>query len=166
MDLIYRWAISRDFPEIVEINRRAFVNPWPEHDLQLVRRQTKVVFKVAEVDREVAGFCIYELLPESFAVLLMATSNKYARQGIATGFLENLTGKILAKPTGKRTMVEVDIPESAKAMQKCLSKIGFTATKIIRDQFETEDGYHFEYRLPPEDYRPGPVLDSAFMEIE
>lgn len=139
---------------VFEVSQAAFTTPWTLDDFKDTLLQRDIVGLVALDGKTVAGYLIYERLKHVLFVVNMACTESHARQGVVTGLLNYVKTRL---KEGRHERIETDVPENAKHCIGMLCKVGFSATGINRDQFESEgsvlDGYTFEYLLPRETWK-------------
>lgn len=77
-----RWMLRRDLDRMEAIERACFERPWTGDEFQTCLRQWNCIGSVVEVDREIAGFMIYELRKTRFRILNFAVHPDHRRNGI------------------------------------------------------------------------------------
>lgn len=145
-----RWMVRRDMPEVLRIEREGFEFAWSEEDFIRCLRQRNCVGMVSEIDDQVVGFMVYELLKTRLHVLNFAVASAYRRQGIGATMAEKLVGKLSAH---RRTRVQLEVRETNLAAQLFFRGQGFRAVSVLRDYYEDtpEDAYLMQYRFRGEE---------------
>ncbi len=142
-----RWMIRRDMPEVLDIEHQCFEFPWSEEDFIRCLRQRNCIGMVAEVEKQVLGFMIYELFKERLHLLNFAVDEWFRRYGIGRNMINKLKMKLSST---RRTNVMLEVRETNLPAQLFFKRMGFEATNILRDFYEdtTEDAYVMKYALP------------------
>jgi [ribosomal protein S18]-alanine N-acetyltransferase len=140
-----RWAIRRDFPEILAIEQANFEYPWSEEEFLRVLRQRNAIGMIAEIKEQVVGTFIYELQRSKIQLLNFAVCPEHVRRGIGTAMFEKLKGKL---SMDRRHTLTVMNRETNVAGSLFLKTLGFRG-ELIRGHFEDsgEDGILFNYRM-------------------
>lgn len=172
-----RWMIRRDMPEVLQIEQFS-LHPQTEEDILLCLRQRKCIGMVAEIGGgegtdwdSVIGYMIYELCSDKLHMLHFAVHPQHRRlkkcqimsmdqtQEIKGGIGSAMLSKVMSKlRSHRRTHLTAAVRELNLGAQLFFHAKGLRAVKILRGEFENEDGYLFEYRLP--------VVDRLFEEVE
>lgn len=142
-----RWLIRRDMLEVLEINQTCFDElAWTEEDFLLCLRQRNCIGMIAEYDRRVAGFMIYELHKQRIQILNFAVASGLQRMGVGSQMVERVITK-LSKQRRKEIILEVR--ETNLPAQLFFKSQGFRAQNVLRGHFwdTTEDAYLMQYRL-------------------
>lgn len=149
LDVHIRWMIRRDMPEVWEIEKACFPQPWSEEDFIRCLRQRNMVGMVAEYKGDVVGFDVYELHKHRLHILSIATRIDFWRHGIATRLIDKLKGKINPKT---RRELTADVSEYSLNAQLFFRSQGFRCAKICRDHFnDGTDAYFMRYRVRKSD---------------
>lgn len=147
-DLHIRWLIRRDMPEVLAIENNSFDHPWPEEEFITVLRQRNAIGMVVEHDDTIVGFMLYELHSSTIKLLNFATSTKFRRRGVGRAMIEKLDGKLSAQ---RRTRIITHVRETNLSAQLFFKAIGFRATSVLKNFYETtsgkEDAYLMQYRM-------------------
>lgn len=141
-----RWMIRRDMPEVMEIERHSFDDPWTEEECISVLRQRSCIGMVAEDGAGgVLGFMIYEFLEPSIQILNFAVHRGYRRQGVATALIDKLKGKLSPE---RRTRLQLQVREANLDAQLFYRSQGFRAVAVLNDYYiNGETAYQMEYEL-------------------
>lgn len=148
-----RWSIRRDLPTMLRIEQASFPIPWTEDDFLNVLRERNVVGMVAEEgngSEAVVGYMIYELLPDSIFLTVLAVDPAHRRQGVGAMLLRKLASKLTGH---KRTQIHVVVRESNLQAHLFFRAMGYRATNVLRGYYNGdgdtgEDAYGFSYSPP------------------
>ena len=145
-DLLIRWLIRRDMPEVLDIEQQSFEFAWSDEDFLCCLRQTNCIGMVAEQHDRIVGFMIYELLKSQLHVLNFAVCPTERRHGIGGQMVARLVHKLEQQ---NRTEIRVEVREQNLDAQLFFRAMGFAATGVMRGHYEdtAEDAYQFRYRL-------------------
>jgi ribosomal protein S18 acetylase RimI-like enzyme len=167
-DLMLRWMVHLDLPQVVRISEQAAGFQWQREDFLQALRAVDTVGHVAENAHGVAGFLIYKIqretedfdpdeggwLPSRLAqrlnppvrrqlqidLLNIGVAPECQRQGIGRALLAKLCLKIHREPGGIRALV----PETNLPALLFLRDFGFKATRVVRDYYPGADAYRME----------------------
>ncbi len=146
-DVLIRWMIRRDMPEVLDIEHFSADLPWHEADFLDCLRQKNCIGMVAEHQERIVGYMIYELLKNQLRVLNFAVAPWARRQRVGTMMLEKLVNKLAQQ---RRQEIVLEIRESNMPALMFFKKSGLKAKGVLRDHFltpqgETEDAYVMRY---------------------
>lgn len=129
-----RWMVRRDMPEVLDIERLCFGDPWTEEEFVRVLRNRNCIGMVfhAESD-EVAGFVIYELFKDRLDILNFAVHPFCQRRGVGAAMLGKLVSKL--SPT-RHTRLYADVRETNLDALAFFRACGFKAVAILRGRFD------------------------------
>lgn len=141
-----RWAIRRDFAEILEIERLCFEFPWSEEDFIRCLRQKFCIGMVAELHGHIVGFMVYEIHRTRIHLLNLAVMPAFQRRGVGAAMIAKLVQKLSPK---RRTRIITETRESNLDAQLFFKALGFRAGSVLSDFYDdtTEDAYLFQYRV-------------------
>lgn len=111
-----RWMIPHDMPEILDIEKTSFKEPWDEDDFLVHLRQRSCIGMVAEVGEKVVGFFTYKLEKDHLVLTKLAVHPDYRGQSIGQQCILKLQSKLSPQ---RRTHIVALVPES------CLKTQGF-----------------------------------------
>jgi len=145
-ELLIRWLIRRDHPEVLSIENRSFQIAWKEEDFLEHLRQRNCIGMVAEADSHVLGFVIYELHLSKMRILNFAVDPNHRRQGVGTQMVQRMIDKLSQQ---HRDRIELDIRESNLAAQLFFQSNRFFAERVIKSPYEDtdEDAYRMTYSI-------------------
>jgi ribosomal-protein-alanine N-acetyltransferase len=152
LKLSIRWLIRRDMPEILAIEGESFPFDWNEEQLLSALRQRNCIGMVAEHDRRIVGFMVYELYKTELRIINFAVHSDWQRQGVGRQMVERLKDKLSQQ---RRTTVSATVRESNTPALRFFRTCGFKATDLLFDHYEdsNEDGIHMAYHIG----EPSPV---------
>lgn len=145
-----RWLIRRDMPEVLDIERVSFANPWNEAEFIGALRHRNVVAKVATESKSVwapiLGYMFYELHHNRLELLNLAVTPVYRRQGIGAAMIDNLAGKLTLQ---RRRALSTVVGDDNLGAHLFLAAQGFIAQGVLRGAYEAtdQDAYLFTYRV-------------------
>jgi len=144
-----RWMVRRDLSEVVAIERACFEFPWGEEDFLDCLRQRNCIGMVAEHEKCIVGFMIYEVPKNRIHLMNIATAPAHRHRGVARQMVRKLIGKLVNQ---KRSRISLKVRETNLSALLFFRSIGFRATNILRNFYEemSEDAYLMQYRLPVE----------------
>jgi ribosomal-protein-alanine N-acetyltransferase len=140
-----RWMIRRDMPRVMQIDDLCFEFPWTEDEYIRLLRQRNCIGMVAELDKEVVGYMIYELHKNRLHLIVFAVDPSYARRGIGT----NMIGKLKSKLTPeRRNRITCCVSDCNLKAHLFLRSMGFKATRVLRGAgADGTDEYEMVYRV-------------------
>jgi len=141
-----RWMIRRDMPEVVDIERAAFPNPWVEDDFLRCLRQRNCIGMVAERDDRLIGFTLYELHKDRVHVLNFAVAPEWRRRGVGSNMVAKLKDKLSSHRRGTLSLNISDANLSAQLFLRCH---GFRAVSVLRGYYPDtgDDAYRMEFAV-------------------
>ena len=141
-----RWMIRRDMAEVLTIEANSFELRWTEEDFIRCLRQRNCIGMVAEVDKQVVGFMIYELHKMRFHVLNFAVHSDWRRRGIGEAMITKLFLKLSKQ---RRTRLTLEVRETNIAALVFFRDMGLRATRVLRGFYKDcdEDAIMMEYRV-------------------
>lgn len=148
MNILSRWLIRSDMPEVLEIEKLCFKDhPWQKEDFLGFLRQRNCIGLAHEIDNKIVGFIIYELHERYYRILNLAIHPDFQRQGLGSKFIDHLSKKL----NSSRNKLETFVVETNLDAQLFFSELNLKATHIEKDYFDCgyyfRDAYHFEYIL-------------------
>jgi ribosomal-protein-alanine N-acetyltransferase len=145
IELTLRLMHPSDLSRVLDIERHKPGMRWTRQDFQPVFEAWGPEGWVAAVGGRIVGFLIFEAAASvsrrrCLTVLNIAVVPSWQRQGVASALLESLAKK-LPYP---EDCVQATVPESNLPVQLLLRSTGYKAVKVVREFFDTEDGYRME----------------------
>ena len=149
MNLVIRWLIRRDMPEVLDIEMSAFDYCWSEEDFLCCLRQRECIGMVAydtKGDQKILGFMIYELHKAKLHILNFAVHPDYRRQGVGTAMVDRLKDKLSQQ---RRKQIALEVRETNLPAQKFFSTMGFRCIGVARQFYGAtdEDAYRFLFDI-------------------
>lgn len=142
-----RWLVKRDIPEVLEIERAAFSEPWNEDDFRRVLRQRNVIGMVAEYQERIVGYMIYTLESDDLRLSNFVVHPDYRRCRVG----HQMVCRLKAKLDGhRRRKITLTVGERNLTAQLFFRSQGFKAKQVIRGFYRDsdEDAYAMEYHCP------------------
>jgi len=145
-DVVVRWLIRRDMPEILRIENACFEFPWTEDEFIRLLRQRNCIGMVSEIDDKVVGYMLYELEKGLLHILTFAVDPAVHRKGVGSSMVGKLTSKLHPE---RRTKVTVMVRESNLAALRFFRASGFYATGLTSSPYEDsgDDGINMVFDI-------------------
>ncbi len=143
-----RWLVSSDLPEILRIEQESTLDPWDQNEFLVHLQEHHCIGMVAEHDRKIVGYMIYELYPRSLDLLNFVVAPASRRSAVGTRMMDHLTRKL----GPRRNALTVTVRETSLPAQLFLRSQEFHCVSVIKDYYAdtNEDAYWFRYRLHEE----------------
>lgn len=125
-----RRMIRTDLPAVLRIEAASYPEPWSEAVLLCWARERNHIGMVAETERGVAGFVLYEMRPTTLWVVSLAVHPDYRRQGVGAAIVRKLVEKCA---TMRREAVRCVVRDENEAAQFFFRACRFKATKFLPD---------------------------------
>ena len=138
MNVHIRWMVRPDMSEVLNIEKVSFIHPWSEEDFIRCLRQRNCIGMVAEYDKRVAGFMIYDLHKNKLHVLNFAVAENFRRKTVGHQMVSKLQGKLSKQ---RRNRLSLEIEERNLAGLQFFKSQGFIATGI-RENMITMQFYY------------------------
>lgn len=139
-----RWMVRRDMADVMSIENGSFDHPWEEADFVDCLKSRSVIGLVVEREDVIVAFAIYELSAGVLYVLNMAVHPAFRHEGVGSGLLNKLIGKL----SEKRPDIVVDVREENVDCQMFLKRNDFTCREILKEHYDNgETAYRFRYNL-------------------
>lgn len=131
-----RWMIRADLQSVMTIERASFDYPWREEDFVDCLHQRNNIGMVAEHDKAVVGYVLYELHKDRLHVLNLAVDPIFRRRGVARAIVAKLAGKL---SRNRRRRIVLEVSERNVVAQLALKQLGFRAVSVLRDFYDDTD---------------------------
>lgn len=143
-----RWLVSSDLPQVLRIEQECTAEPWSQDEFLVHLQEHNCIGMVAEHDRKIVGYMIYELYPRSLDLLNFVVAPAWRRTTVGKQMMNHLTRKL----GPRRNALTVTVRETNLPAQLFLRSHEFQCVSVIKDYYaETnEDAYWFRYRLHEE----------------
>lgn len=148
IDVDIRWLIRRDMPEVLKIEGQSFDSPWTDEDFMCCLRQRNCIGMVAEHERRLVGYMVYELHRSKLLLLNLAVHPTYRRLSVARQMIERLIDKLSLQ---RRSEIWTEVSEKSLAGQLFFKSLRFRCVSVSRDHYEDSDAsaYVMRYRVRP-----------------
>lgn len=133
--ITYRGLLPSDMKRIMEIEARAFVDPWSPQAFKLTSSYASWVCLEEEL---LIGYCICLIVEDEASIANIAIEPAYQHKGYGTGLLQHSLEEL--KMMGARK-IYLDVRRSNIAALMLYSKFGFRTMGIRKNYYDT----------PPED---------------
>lgn len=147
-----RWMSPPDMRAVLAVEDLSFPEPYSEADFCWLLKQRCVTGLVAEIDRSVVGYMIYELMPRSVFLHSFAVHPDFRRIGVGSAFIAKIKQRIRSSDHHRlRQYITADVSERNLDAHLFFKKLGFVAEEILRGYYGENsdlDAYRFRYRLP------------------
>ena len=145
-DIQMRWMIRSDMPQALEIERLSSPNPYNENEFIQLMKQRDFIGQVAEINKTVVGFVIYQLAKGVLRIADIAVHPDHRRQDIGTQMVEKMKSKL---QVGRRSLMTADVRETNLAAQLFFRSQGLKALAILENTYTDtdEDAYVMAYSL-------------------
>lgn len=137
-----RWVTLDDMPDVLQIERASFADPWEVSQFFNELRQSNCSGVVAERAGEILGYVIYATYEAHFEIINLAVKSSSRRNGIGTLLLLHVMHTVTALG---RSATHLAVRETNLGAQLFLKKNGFKVSAILKGLYgETpEDSYMF-----------------------
>ena len=144
-----RWMIRRDMSEVLKIEQESFEFSWLEEDFICSLRQRNCIGMVAEYEKQVIGFMLYELHKTIIHVLNFAVHPNYRRNGVGSQMIAKLIAKLSVQ---RRAQIILEVREKNLDAQLFFRDCGFRAVSILHDFYKNppETAYLMQCKYKPE----------------
>lgn len=141
-----RWLIRRDMPEVLEIERQSFEFAWSEEDFLCCLRQRNCIGMVAEYNKRIIGYMIYELHKSKLYILNFAVDPEFRRMTVGTQMIHKLVDKLSQKRCQE---ISLEVRETNLSAQLFFKKMEFKAVCVLRNYYDDtrEDAYAMRFVL-------------------
>ena len=140
---IIRWALERDLPDMLRIERESFPNPWTRDNFIATLRERDCIGMAVVFGDRVLGFVIYEMKKQKFRILNLAVDAAWRHKNIGTLMVKKLAAKLDAM---RRNKIVLEVRETNLAAQLFFKAIGFRAVKVVKGAYDDdEDAFLMQY---------------------
>jgi [ribosomal protein S18]-alanine N-acetyltransferase len=145
-NLLVRWVLGRDFPEILGIEKESFEFPWCEEDFLRLLRRRNCLGLVAETTEHVAGYMLYEHNRGRIDLLTLAVEPKFRRAGVGRELLAKLIAKL---SPSRHPVLSVSVRDSNLSAHLFLRSLGFRCVQVRHHSYDdtADDAYDFVYDI-------------------
>lgn len=137
--MIIKEMIFADIPQVLEIERQSFSNPWSEQSLIESAEDRNNIYFVVKIEDEIAGYCGCKGIFDEGHILHIAIKEKYRGRGIGKEFLREVMHRVKDKGLNKFTL---EVRESNEFAIKLYKGLGFEELGKRKDFYTNpiEDG--------------------------
>lgn len=150
IDYHIRWMLEMDMDRIVEIEKDCFPDPWTKKEfMKTLRHRSNIGMTIESYENddngEVVGYMVYTLKKTCLDILNFAVCPCRQRSGFGTALVEKLISKLVTTSRASRNRLETTIGESNMSALQFFKAMGFVATRVERDYYETRDAIIMQY---------------------
>jgi len=133
-------------PEVLVIEQASFKGAWTQEDFRDCLGARNCLSMVAEQDKTVVGFMIYERDKTRLHILNLAVHPQRRRQKVGAALVKRLTSKL----STRRTRITLKVRETNLGAQLFFRQQGFRAVDVLPGHYEDtgEDAYLMTWKLP------------------
>ena len=141
-----RWMIRRDMPEVLQIERLAFDDPWDEATFYRCLRQRNCIGMVAERGERVVGYMVYELTKTQIHLLNFAVAEENRREGVGSQVFAALRKKLSPE---RRRRITLEVRETNLPAQLFFRELKCRAVSVLHHFYDstTDDAYRMQYTI-------------------
>lgn len=140
-----RWMIRSDMPAVLAIEKASFEFPWSMDNFSFYMRQRHGFGMVAEYEKRIVGFMIYDSNVNRLHLLNFAVKPDSRRCGVGQQMIKMLISKLSIQD---RNSILLEVRETNLNAQFFFRELGFQAISVLRDFYDDakEDAYRMQYR--------------------
>lgn len=129
----FREMQKKDIDQIVEIESKAFSQPWSKKSFEEALTHKNLMFITATMDDRIVGYCGLYIVLDEGNVINVAVKEEYRGQHIAQKMLQYL----LEKGTSQKvTAFTLEVREHNKTAIHVYEKLGFQSVGIRKNFYE------------------------------
>ena len=149
-DFAFRRMQARDLPEVMEIERLSFSNPWHETTFQGEIQNAPISFPVVAErasDGRIAGYIIYWKIKDDVQINNIAVHPEVRGKGLGEALLRHALERVRAEGAA---FVSLEVRASNGAARRLYAKLGFEVFGIRKDYYSNpaEDAVVMGLYLP------------------
>ena len=143
-----RWMSHSDADAVVGIESRSFEYPLTLEELKAMRLQPDCISLVAEVNRKVVAYVLYEAHRKILNILSFAVAPEHRRCGVGRKIIEKMQQNV---EVSNRDAIAIEVRERNLPAQLFFRKCRFLATAVINDRWPeiNEAAYVMCFRREP-----------------
>ena len=142
----YRFAIMKDFNDVLALENECFKEPYSEDDLRYEFKNNPVnKIIVAVDDKRIVGFIDYLITFNSSTIMQVAVTKEYRGKGIATQLLSKMEKSYPKNIEDIVETVTLEVRESNVAAKNLYLKNGYTI--IVKKKNYYKDGENALYMI-------------------
>ena len=131
-EIIIRDVCKNDIPQIAEIEKNSFTDPWTETALMSQISEKYGIFLTAEKSDKIVGYIIGSCDGENAFIEKIAVGNSVRKQGVGTALLNKFTSEI----SNSAKQISLEVRESNFAAKALYFSVGFETAGIRKDLYE------------------------------
>lgn len=131
--LVFRNMTETDISEVATLEATVFVDAWTEQSVYETFCQSQAFITVAEIEGELAGYCIVYHVLDECEIARIAVDEKARRQGVGRGLLDYVC-KCCREKQVERLML--DVRESNAGARAFYQNFGFVEDGIRKNFYE------------------------------
>lgn len=134
-----RFGDENDLPEVLQIERDSFEEPWDAKTLRKYLRQREAIFRVVDLNGLLAGYVVYMVHPLGYIeISSLAVAEDSRRQGCGTILMDFLKGYHIP--------IAFDVHESNLPGQLFFKACGCRAVDVVDNFYDDgETAYLFRW---------------------
>lgn len=146
LTLNIRWFHQNDIPNVLKVEESIYAQPWTMDEFKECLQHKNCIGVLAEHERKIAGYMIYEVHKRFMTILNLATDLNHRRKGVATQLLNTVKDKL---NSDRCTSIYSRFHERNDEALNFLISQDFHAVGTIRNYFgEFGDAYELRYQMP------------------
>mgnify|MGYP003293615984 CR=1 FL=1 len=144
--MIYRLAKSKDFEQVLEIERECFKQPYTSKELEYEFYENPVnKIIVVEDEQKVVGFIDFLITFNSSTIMQIAVTSNYRGKGIATQLLAEMEKSFPKEIDEMVETITLEVRESNEAAKALYLKNGYEIVTVKQSYYK--DGENAIYML-------------------
>lgn len=132
---------------VCDIENTCFPVPWSRKEIKRVLEAPRhfgiVADRFTHKGTEVIGYMFYTVSRAKFELLNLAVDPRFHRNGVGTTLIEYLKNKV--KLGNRPNRITLEISETNLVGQLFLKSLGFKATRVLHEHYDSQDAYHMEF---------------------
>ena len=143
---LVRYAINRDLPDMLRIEKENSDYPLSEDEFLLKLKERTVIGSVYTNDDEIIGFLVYGVNRGFYDIVNLSIDKNWQRKGIGTNYVDVIKNKLDNSPS--RDFIQTMVRESDLSLQLFFREQGLKGVLVFNEWFEdtSEDGYLMEFK--------------------
>ena len=122
MQVEIRWMLRSDYPKVLDIEWRAYDDPWTEEDIASWLSKRNCIGLVAEAGGKVCGYVVYTLHKKRLEIVNIAVDPQHEGKGIGSKIIDRLKYKLTVSTN--RTEIKIIVSEYNDGVQLFLRRAG------------------------------------------
>lgn len=144
--MIYRLAKSKDFEQVLGIERECFKQPYTSKELEYEFYENPVnKIIVVEDEQKVVGFIDFLITFNSSTIMQIAVTSNYRGKGIATQLLAEMENSFPKEIDEMVETITLEVRESNEAAKALYLKNGYEIVTVKQNYYK--DGENAIYML-------------------